>query len=45
MPFDDVPFRDLPFFKFVLVDDAVAVAQGRLGSVALWTRVPREAAA
>ena len=45
VPFDDVPFRDLPFFKFLLVDDAVAVAQGRSGSVALWTRVPREAAA
>ena len=37
--FEDVPYRDLPFFKFIHVDDKVAVAQGRSGSVALWTRL------
>jgi len=39
VPFEDTPIRELPFFKFVLVDDAVAVAMGRSGSVALWTRI------
>jgi hypothetical protein len=28
----------LPFFKFIYVDDKVAVAQGRSGGVALWAR-------
>jgi len=39
VPFEDVPMRELPFFKFVLIDDAVAVAMGRSGSVAIWTRM------
>lgn len=34
--------KSLPFFKFIHVDDVVAVAQGRSGSVALWTRLPRD---
>ena len=42
LPFEETPLRDLPFFKFVLVDDVVAVAMGRSGSVALWTRMPEE---
>ena len=29
----------LPFFKFLLVDDDIAVAQGRSGGVAVWARV------
>mmetsp|Transcript_53865 Transcript_53865/g.122786 ORF Transcript_53865/g.122786 Transcript_53865/m.122786 type:complete len:549 (-) Transcript_53865:286-1932(-) len=29
----------LPFFKFVHVDEKVAVAQGRSGSVAVWTSI------
>ena len=40
--FDDVPMKSLPFFKFIHVDNVVAVAQGRSGSVALWTRLPRD---
>jgi len=40
VPFEDVPMRELPFFKFVLIDDVVAVAMGRSGSVAIWTRMP-----
>lgn len=39
IPFKDTPIKDLPFFKFILVDDKVAVAMGRSGSVALWTRM------
>ena len=39
-PFDQTHIRDLPFFKFIHVDDTVAVAMGRSGSVALWTRMP-----
>jgi len=39
LPFDQTPIRDLPFFKFIHVDDKVAVAMGRSGSVALWTRM------
>ena len=38
-PFDQTHIRDLPFFKFIHVDDRVAVAMGRSGSVALWTRM------
>ena len=37
--FEATPAGKLPFFRFVLVDDAVAVAQGRSGSVALWARI------
>jgi len=39
IPFDQTHIRDLPFFKFIHVDDKVAVAMGRSGSVALWTRM------
>ena len=39
-PFDETHIRDLPFFKFIHVDDKVAVAVGRSGGVALWTRMP-----
>ena len=39
-PFDQTHIRDLPFFKFIHVDESVAVAMGRSGSVALWTRMP-----
>jgi len=38
-PFDKAKLTELPFFKFILVDDKVAVAQGRSGSVALWGRI------
>ena len=38
VPFDDTHIRDLPFFKFVLVDDKVPVAMGT-GSVTIWTRM------
>ena len=38
-PFDETHIRDLPFFKFIHVDDKVAVAMGRSGSVALWKRI------
>jgi len=38
-PFDETHIRDLPFFKFIHVDDRVAVAVGRSGGVALWTRM------
>jgi len=38
-PFDQTHIRDLPFFKFIHVDDKVAVALGRSGSVALWIRM------
>ena len=37
-PFDDARPTQLPFFKFLLVDDEVAVAQGRTGGVAVWAR-------
>ena len=37
--FDEQPVTKLPFFKFVLVDELVAVAQGRSGGVALWVRM------
>ena len=37
-PFDDAPVTALPFFKFLLVDESVAVAQGRSGGVAVWVR-------
>ena len=37
--FADARIAQLPFFKFVHVDDAVAVAQGRSGGVAVWARV------
>ena len=36
--FDDAPVTKLPFFKFLRVDDSVAVAQGRSGGVAVWVR-------
>ena len=35
----DTPATKLPFFKFVLVDEKVAVAIGRSGSAALWARI------
>ena len=38
-PFSETHIRDLPFFKFIHVDDKVAVAMGRSGGVALWTRM------
>ena len=38
-PFEMTHIRDLPFFKFIHVDDKVAVAMGRSGSVALWKRM------
>ena len=31
--------RDVPFFKFIFVDQEVAVAQGRSGGVAVWARI------
>lgn len=36
--FKSTAVTKLPFFKFVLVDDLVAVAQGRSGGVAVWVR-------
>lgn len=39
VPFHKAKVTELPFFKFILVDDKVAVAQGRSGSVALWARI------
>ena len=36
--FDDAPVTKLPFFKFLQVDESVAVAQGRSGGVAVWVR-------
>jgi len=39
VPFHKAKVTELPFFKFILVDDKVAVAQGRSGSVALWARM------
>jgi len=36
--FENLPVTKLPFFKFLLVDDTVAVAQGRSGGVAIWAR-------
>ena len=38
LPFEEAPLTKLPFFKFLHVDGMVAVAQGRSGSVAVWTR-------
>ena len=38
LPFEEAPVTKLPFFKFLHVDSVVAVAQGRSGSVAVWTR-------
>ena len=38
LPFEKAPVTKLPFFKFLHVDSVVAVAQGRSGSVAVWTR-------
>lgn len=43
VPFEHAPVTKLPFFKFLLVDDEVAVAQGRSGSVAVWARRLEEA--
>lgn len=37
--FEDTKVSKLHFFKFILVDDTVAVAQGRSGGVALWARI------
>ena len=37
-PVDEARPTQLPFFKFLLVDDEVAVAQGRTGGVAVWAR-------
>eukprot|EP00593_Proboscia_inermis_P003249 CAMPEP_0171296142 /NCGR_PEP_ID=MMETSP0816-20121228/4826_1 /TAXON_ID=420281 /ORGANISM="Proboscia inermis, Strain CCAP1064/1" /LENGTH=261 /DNA_ID=CAMNT_0011769365 /DNA_START=245 /DNA_END=1030 /DNA_ORIENTATION=- len=39
VPFHEAKVSQLPFFKFMLVDDKVAVAMGRSGSVALWARI------
>ena len=39
LSFEATPVTKLPFFKFLHVDDAVAVAQGRSGSVAVWARI------
>ena len=39
LPFDETPVTKLPFFKFLLVDETVAVAQGRSGGVAVWARM------
>ena len=39
VPFEDIPITKLPFFKFIMVDEHVAVAQGRSGGVALWARM------
>lgn len=38
-PFETMSLAKLPFFKFLHVDDKVAVAQGRSGSVAVWARI------
>lgn len=39
LPFEKAPVTKLPFFKFLYVDrSVVAAAQGRSGSVAVWTR-------
>lgn len=38
-PFQEAPLSQLPFFKFVHVDDTVAVAIGRSGGAALWARI------
>ena len=38
LPFEQAPVTKLPFFKFLHVDSVVAVAQGRSGSIAVWTR-------
>ena len=40
--FDEAPVSKLPFFKFLLVDEKVAVAQGRSGGVAVWARIESE---
>lgn len=37
--FEDTPPTKLPFFKFVHVDDRVAVAIGRSGGAAVWARL------
>ena len=36
VPFEEAKVNTLPFFRFLLVDERVAVAQGRSGSVAVW---------
>ena len=38
LAFEDTPVTKLPFFKFLLVDKDIAVAQGRSGGVAVWVR-------
>jgi hypothetical protein len=37
--FEQTRVTALPFFRWLLVDEAVAVAQGRSGGVAVWARV------
>jgi len=37
--FEEERINKLPFFNFILVDDRVAVAQGRSGGVALWKMI------
>ena len=36
VPFEDAKVTKLPFFRFLLVDETVAVALGRSGGVAVW---------
>lgn len=37
--FEAKRINELPFFRFLHVDDSVAVAQGRSGSIAVWSRL------
>jgi len=37
--FEAKRINELPFFRFLHVDDSVAVAQGRSGSIAVWARM------
>eukprot|EP00747_Dinoflagellata_sp_TGD_P171040 gnl/TRDRNA2_/TRDRNA2_204084_c0_seq1.p1 gnl/TRDRNA2_/TRDRNA2_204084_c0~~gnl/TRDRNA2_/TRDRNA2_204084_c0_seq1.p1 ORF type:complete len:346 (+),score=53.19 gnl/TRDRNA2_/TRDRNA2_204084_c0_seq1:99-1136(+) len=39
LPFEELPVNKLPFFKFIHVDDKVALAIGRSGGAALWARM------
>lgn len=39
VPLHDTPVRKLPFFKLILANNVVAVAMGRSGSFAIWTRM------
>ena len=40
--FEAAPVTKLPFFRFIHVDEVVAVAQGRSGGVAVWVREDRK---